>query len=359
MKKPIGTIPNPSAINLWSPSSYNLLSRCPLSLAYDHDEGARSKYRRSSTFTALGSIAHELTERVSRHDFDLVPLDELKIELGNAWDEKTAKEFDSLIEQWSPAVPPQPRDWPFYATVKAKTLTRLKNDVINYRERLENGAAANAALVEIEMKDNSLGLAGRADRIERHGEKVSIVDLKSGANVDGISDDNRRQLLLYAHLYRKVHGVTPESIVVMNSGGKRFEERIEPTAIDAVINTFKTTTTEFNTAVGAGKNLIELATPSEQSCRWCSYRVTCPRYWSAIEVDWNVNDLAGTIISKQGDVALTIEIFYPEHRRGEFCQVLTTTVVECVEGDFLTITDAFFEGDVLRCRWNSRFEVSQ
>jgi hypothetical protein len=42
---------------------------------------------------------------------------------------------------------------------------------------------------------------------------------------------------------------------------------------------------------------------------------------------------------------------------GEVCQVLAADAVECEEGDVVAITDAFFEGDVLRCRWNSLFAV--
>ena len=357
MSAGVGVTPQPESVATWSPSSYNTLSRCALSLAFDRDSSLRSRYRRGSTFTATGKVAHALTERIGTHEFDAVPIDDLKVALSAAWEEGAAKEFEDLCTSWAPSSPPSPRDWPFYATTKARTLVRLRGDMVRYREWAAHGDGGNAALVENEMRDDSINLAGRADRIERKDDRIVVVDLKAGAEVDSISEDNRRQLMLYAHLYRTEHGVIPDSIVVMNASGSRFEEAIDPASVDQVIKEFTNATTAFNKAVHTGKDLSLLATPSQQSCRWCTYRVVCAQYWDAVEPEWNDSDAAGVVLSRQGESAISIELVAPEHRRGKVCQVVAATALECSAGDVVTITDAYFEGDVLRCRWNSRFGV--
>ena len=342
---------------MWSPSTFSLLSQCPLALAFDRDVSIRTRYRRGSTFTAIGNVAHTLTEQIASHKFDSVPLSELKAALSAAWNEAASKEFEKLCISWAPATPPPPRDWPFQAKTKARTLLRLKADAMRYREWADHGGVGNPALVENEMRDDSISLAGRADRIERHDNRVAVVDLKTGAEVDRITDDNRRQLMLYAHLYRTEHGVTPNLIVVMNASGDRFEEEIDDSGLDQIKKIFVKSTTDFNIAANANKDFTLSATPSEETCRWCTYRVVCPNYWATIQPEWNVTDAAGTVLSKQGDSAFTLELLSPDHRLGEVCQVLAADAVECEEGDVIAITDAFFDGDVLRCRWNSRFSV--
>ena len=357
MSSGIGAAPRPEPVATWSPSTYNVLSRCPLSFAFERDGDFRSRYRRGSTFTAIGNVAHALSERIASHEFDAVQLDDLKTALSVAWEEEAAKELEDLRTSWAPALPPSSRDWPFYATNKAKTLVRLRGDMARYREWAAHGGGGTGALVENEMRDASINLVGRADRIERRDDHVAVIDLKTGVEVDSISDENRQQLMLYAHLYRTEHGALPDSIVVMNASGTRFEEPIDHDGLDQVISEFKEVTAKFNDAASLGNDLTPFATPSAKSCRWCSYRVVCARYWDAIQPDWNDTDAAGVVRSKQGESAITLELVAPEHRRGSTCQVVSATGLVCSEGDVVTITDGYFEGDVLRCRWNSRFGV--
>jgi hypothetical protein len=165
--------------------------------------------RKSNTFAALGTIAHELTELIWKQGLNDIPIDDLKLVLEQKWDEYAQSSYKKLCDEWDGRDVPPPKDWPYYSMTRARTIRRLVNEVTEHRSNANVSRNAPGPLIETELVDESLRLKGIPDRVTFRDDGFYVFDIKTGHAVDEISAPYRRQLLLYAHLVKNHTGLEP------------------------------------------------------------------------------------------------------------------------------------------------------
>ncbi len=278
-----------------SPTAATALSQCFLKVAYSRDPRFRPLLRLTER-TALGVAAHRLTERCWRGEYDAgcgVPVD---VWLRAAWQTVVADLHESLRTAWRPAEPPPPREWPGYALTRARLLARLVPVALQHARTPRPARTAGRAVsegtpplpwVERRLKDESRRLVGAPDLVEDRNGSVVLVDLKSGTAQNTVSEAQRRQLLLYAHLVRESGLPLPRRAVVLDAAGREEEVAVTPADVAASVEEVMRLRAAYNaslrTATAEG-----LAAPGPDACRGCPYRAACGPFLSAWTEEWNV-----------------------------------------------------------------------
>lgn len=289
-----------------SPTAAMALSQCFLKVAYSRDPHYRP-LRRLTHRTALGIAAHRLTERCNRGEYDAdcgVPVD---VWLRAAWQSVVADLHELLREDWHPADPPPPRAWPGYALTRACLLTRLAPVALKQarpgRPARSEGRTAFEGTpplpwVERRLKDESRGLVGRPDLVEERNGSVVVVELKSGTGQITVSEEQRRQLLLYAHLVRTSGLPLPQRAVVLDAAGREHELIVTPAEVAAAVERLVHLRTAYNTAL-RGATARELAAPGPDACCRCPYRAACGPFLASWSEEWNVGrGVWGTLLGQ-------------------------------------------------------------
>lgn len=286
--------PHPAEITGISPSLANQLLSCPLSVAFSRDP-EHNRWRRPSTYTALGNVAHALTEAAfKRKDWPSDPT-AARAELSRLWDAEVANQAAKLATAWAPASPPPPDEWPGYSMTRARTVRRAVRQVTQQGDQRPAAATRPPGTgIEIELRDDATGLFGRADRIEFKGGSTRVVDLKTGLRQDAPTAEQRRQLLLYAVLVHRTTGAWPSAIAVEDAAGAQYIEQLDPAEASSALGEVLAAVAAFN-AAARDLDLISTATPDADRCRWCPHRVVCAPYWSALKPDWDHRAVLGFV----------------------------------------------------------------
>ena len=307
--------PHPALITELSPSLANQLMACQLRVAFSRDPD-QSAWSRPSTYAALGLAAHAVTEAAFKRRGWPNDAGGVRAQIEELWEAKVERGAANLAVAWAPAVPPSPPDWPGYALTRARTIRRATKLLTTPpSERPKRGGGTG---VEVELRDPRSGLVGRADRIERDGSSTRVVDLKTGLNQDEPTEDQRRQLLMYAILVHRTTGEWPSSIAVEDASGFQHVLPLDPAVAESSLRQVESAVTSFNQRAAA-EELVASADPTPDRCRWCPYRVLCQPFWEALTSDWGQAAVLGAIheagASESGAfVALVVES--PADRRG-------------------------------------------
>jgi hypothetical protein len=128
---------------------------------------------------------------------------------------------------------------------------------------------------------------GRADRVERSGSGVELVDLKSGWTLPAeLQPSHRRQLLFYAYLWHAQSGEWPQRVSIQRLDGTRLSFDVDPAEADDLVSDLLRRRDGFNRAAEDGSPPDSLAAPSAATCRHCDYRVVCRSFFRAIDDSW-------------------------------------------------------------------------
>jgi CRISPR/Cas system-associated exonuclease Cas4 (RecB family) len=147
--------------------------------------------------------------------------------------------------------------------------------------------------VEAELSDPGSILWGRVDRIDRIGSTTRVVDLKTGLKQGQPTEDQKRQLLLYAVLVERTRGEWPAEIAIENASGEQMASPLDPAEAEAALAEVLAAADDFNRRIDESGAFD--ARPSAETCRWCAYRVVCDSYWSAVRVDWEHRSFLGEV----------------------------------------------------------------
>lgn len=351
--------PDPREVDRISPSALNRLLECPKRLAYGRDDSTR-EWQRPTTRTALGIVAHGLTEAVARGDGRLAGED-LTGWLQATWEDLVAKQVVQLQSAWpGRQVPPAP-SWPGYAVTKVRLIRGLARRVPWQATPAQRPAGQPAAMaggepplpwVERRLEDVGSRLFGTPDRVEEVNGRLRVVDLKSGVGQHAVKDSQLRQLLVYASLVRSRLGRLPDDVVVLDIKGQEQAIAVDASAVDAVISMSAAAVDGFNNSLASAPGAE--ARPAPQTCRWCEFRVVCGDYWVARGSDWpTANDVAGVVVSITNPYVELRSIDGSGDRR----LVLTGSEQPAV-GDAVLAVDVEPAGfETCRTRWNSRVRV--
>lgn len=306
--------PAPTPIGEFSPSLANQLLSCQLRVGFSRDP-RYSEWKRPSTHAALGLIAHAVTEAAFRmHDWPQDP-SARRQRLENLWAQETQGQSARIAKAWAPATPPPAEDWPAYALTRIRTIRRAEKQVEN---ATPGRVKTTRGRVEVRLRDESSKLFGRADRIEHVGQATRVIDLKTGLHQAEPSEEQRRQLLLYAVLIHRVEGQWPISIDVEDASGNTYSQPLVPEEAEAALAEAIAAVDSFNQAV-AESRLLAVAEPGPDRCRWCDFRVMCAPFWKALRTDWGQRAAAGSIVGRGDSPAspyVTIELDYPRDLAG-------------------------------------------
>lgn len=265
-----------------SPSLGEDLRTCGLRVAFRVDPRFDG-LRKLGLAAALGLVSHELTEAVTRGQFNEVPLPELDRALAAEWDRRLAEKATQLAEQWPLGFIPPPERWPGYQLTRVRLLRQLSEQA--HRPRAPG--KGSWAKPEVWLEAPGLALVGRVDRIERSGKDVELIDLKSGWAVeDEIRPAHRRQLLIYAYLWQAVSGNWPTKVSVQRLNGLRTTLCVDPQEAVEVATELLGRLQDYNTEVAAGTPPQELAAPSAEACTNCDYRPACLPFLRALDQRW-------------------------------------------------------------------------
>jgi hypothetical protein len=220
--------------------------------------------------------------------------------------------------------------------------------------------ARSAKLVEKEIKDPKTGLLGTPDWVQQDGGTTRLLDFKTGLRQSTPTDEQRRQLLLYAHLVRVKIGKLPDVCAVVDGAGVEHPVDVNEVDVNETLSFAVAAVADYNRHA-ANNALDELAKPSDTACRWCPFRPVCLRYFEARQPDWmgSKGDLHGEVT--EVDTAaerLTIEASYPAGLSGSRIRVTGVSQASDIRpGLACSIVDTdLLGGPTSQCmRWDSRF----
>lgn len=262
---------------------------CQLRVAFARDPDYRT-FQRPSTYSSLGTAAHAVTEAAFLQKGWPSDPTTLRSQLEDLWEREIEQSAGALAKAWAPAEPPPPPEWPGYALTRARIIRRSMKLLSTVR--VAGPESSNLRGVEVELRDPDSGMFGRADRIESDGESTRIVDLKTGLNQDIPTEDQERQLHLYAVLVHRRTGSWPRSIAIEDASGSQSVLPLDQSRAEETVREVGLAVDSFNSAVETD-GVLAMADPSPDHCRWCPYRVICQPFWQALSSGWNQRSALG------------------------------------------------------------------
>jgi len=351
--------PDPSEVDKISPSALNRLLECPKKLAYGRD-GRTKGWQRPTTRTALGIVAHGLTEAAERTDGSLADRDRAEW-LRAIWDDLVAKQVAQLQKAWPGRQIPPAHSWPGYAVTKVRLTRSLARRARGQAPTAQKpvgqpvsvtGTQPPLPWVERRLEDAGRRLFGTPDRVEEVNGRLRVVDLKSGVGQDDVSDSQLRQLLVYAWLVKSSLGRLPDDVVVLDTKGQEKVHVVEASAVDAVVTMTAAAVDRFNDSLQSAAGAEAL--PAPETCRWCEFRVICGDYWAARASNWPTSkDIAGVVVGITTPYVELQLLDSQEHQR-----LVLTGLEQPSMGDVVVAVDVELAGfETSRTRWNSRLRV--
>jgi RecB family exonuclease len=296
-------------IQVISPSQLGVLRRCRLAAYLAASRSRGHGPSPSNPRARLGTAAHEVLEWAAKNAPALTTSADPEPEIRAAWGRAISKQelLASQVQQEATAGPVS--SWPRFA--------QTQEDVAVEADRLIeelSGVPADCVIAEHEFVGVSAPLRGKVDLVLLDTEqRATIVDHKT-ASVDDVDVQPggrfRTQLLIYAALCRDA-GYPPHRAEIRSIGRRRVAIDIDDETIDDAVSEAVDELERFNAEV-LTHSPIDLASPSEDACRWCEHLVQCPAVWANSAPDLGgLRAVEGTVVSiessKVGRVALVLD----------------------------------------------------
>jgi len=267
---------DPVPLNRISFSAWKSMSDCMTKYAFARDPQTR-KWNTGSTAASLGTAVHSLIEQAWNGKFDGLDSVAQKSSLEDQWALLVSAQYDELMRTPRLADIPQPFSWPGFFEKKILAFQSAQN--IASRSATDSTVTVERS-VEIEFKPSEVPIIGVIDRLDVRGGSVSIVDLKTSEpdRVLGPRESYVEQLLFYSFAWWKETGTWPTDLRVEYQDGSQHEVTLDKNrATDLVADAVAKLRVFNSTPKGEFENM---ATPSEEACRWCSFRGACDSYLS-------------------------------------------------------------------------------
>jgi CRISPR/Cas system-associated exonuclease Cas4 (RecB family) len=308
--------PKPAPLASIAPTLANTLLACEKKAAFQLDPSTAS-LSRPNTRTALGSAAHALIEAVLRGEAP--PAGAREAWLEEKWAEVLDSEAQKLAAAWGDRIVPPTERWPGLIATRRRLIKRLNTLATatteagesHRRERREG--IPPLPWIERWVEDPKTGLAGKVDLVEEAHGQVRVIDHKTGVHQDEITATQRRQLLIYAHLASIDLGRPVDEAVVLDAKGNEASFSIEPAEVKDAVSEVVAARERFEAARETGSFI---ASPSAESCRFCSFRIICLDYWCARDShgavgEWPPSDIRGS--ATQHEVGNVVTLWSGDH----------------------------------------------
>jgi hypothetical protein len=275
-----------------SPTLAEAMRQCALDAGLARTPGS-SAFVLGNPKAWLGTVYHDVLEKIAQVDLHQesieAAVDRIWSQAIMAMDQRRASH--GLDRRYGP-----PQTWPGYHAARASVLLRARELVAGLPHAPPSGAvAASGGVQEIirEHKFSAFGgrLVGTPDVI-RNGE---IIDYKSGrihefddglqANV--VKAAYVRQLCIYGYLVNENLGFWPQRGILLPLIGAGVEVDLVPEDCVHEASEAVALLAEYNEKASNAEPVGQLASPSTENCRWCSYKVLCPAFWQTAVPEWS------------------------------------------------------------------------
>jgi hypothetical protein len=185
--------------------------------------------------------------------------------------------------------------WKGYYLVLETLRIRVRELTENINRQYDRSAGynkENISTVSREKEFNALAgkLRGRIDLVQ--GDE--IIDYKTGTLFDNDTGDSPpslkaayvRQLRIYAYLVHSATGKWPRRGLLFPLAGQPVIVGIEPTQCETEAAEAVELLERYNSSVATAEEAIDLASPSSEACRWCSFKAICPAFWMNVNEGW-------------------------------------------------------------------------
>lgn len=122
------------------------------------------------------------------------------------------------------------------------------------------------------------------DEIREYKSGSIVEDLPDGSN--RVKEGYVRQLRLYGHLVKENTGVCPSKGKLLPMQGNPVQIRLTAEECEAEAQAAIDLLDRLNAAILTINSIEQLASPSEESCSWCSHKTHCQAFWSTVTEDW-------------------------------------------------------------------------
>ena len=244
-------------------------------------------------YAKLGSISHAVLEAATKG----VANDRTSLEA--LWNDVTKKVQDEMLQSQVEEHLVPLEIYAFNYEVKKILCFKMAEQII---EKSGSGACRDMGIEQwFESADGKI--AGKVDLILTHDDGIEIVDYKTGnifnSQYGGIKDEYEVQMKLYAGLYHEVKDDWPVKLSLIGIDGKKYYVSFNKKECEALINQARKVVDETNELIDAGLISEDFANPSPSTCKYCSYRPACKKYWLSRESSkkWPC-DVIGEVIEK-------------------------------------------------------------
>lgn len=215
-----------------------------------------------------------------------------------------------------------PQSWPGYYVARASVILRAQ-EIIGSRRATQPTplSSSDTTIRERKFVACSGKLVGRPDVIRNK----EIIDYKTGGIIEHDDDSQGkavrtsyvRQLRIYGYLVRKILGWWPERGILVPMVGPGVEIELEPEDCEREAAEAVELLNIYNDTIASDTDLINLARPSANTCKWCSYKIICSSFWTQASPGWSASldgiavegRVTGTqIIHGGAAIAITVKI---------------------------------------------------
>jgi len=157
--------------------------------------------------------------------------------------------------------------------------------VKNMMNNQKNGKKTSYYESEKWLETDDGKIVGRIDLIKKKGNNIEITDFKTGRITNKETGDStpkkeyKLQMRMYAALYFNQYNVWPNKLTLEGSNKQHYEVRFNPDECIQIIERAKNELDAINVLIKKGKKPDYFSQPSEESCRFCTYRPACEKYW--------------------------------------------------------------------------------
>ncbi|MCM3195815.1 PD-(D/E)XK nuclease family protein [Priestia megaterium] len=284
-------LPEAKKINCITPTSYETFKTCYLRGIIESNINFK-KFIYFHPKTILGIVSHEIISDIYSNNLNEV--------LGNDFNSivNTIKEiFKNKCQFYANQSKENPfilksndvENWPGY-NMRLTRLIRFIQKNVNTNGKKQQ-TLKNKGGIEKTYEVFNGKLKGKPDRIRKSNDhEIIIEDYKTGQILEAgsLKPHIRRQMLLYSFICQEAFKVSKIRSIVIPLFGQPYEEEVDLLEAKSIANDAITILNDVNRQieeVNSGlKSLLDLATPSKNACRYCSFKFVCGRFWGNHEL---------------------------------------------------------------------------
>jgi PD-(D/E)XK nuclease superfamily protein len=290
--------PKPAQLSKLSPSIYEALRVCRAKAAWlaFGERGALP----GNSFAMLGLCFHKVAAAAQKGQLR-APNGNVMAAARQMFDAEADRRYAEAHKALKAKYSAKER-LPFYyarreaAAVLARTIC---DDAV---EAAPSAHRTPARLIEKSLQSKDGLLYGRPDLLNIGSGEV--VDYKTrreaSSETEVITEQERRQLHLYAHLAAESGWPIQRGVILLASGTK-LEMEIDVHEAKREAQQARKELAAYNSALSKNTTFTDLANPSAENCRRCQCMVVCEPFWQKAEPDWREK----TGIQVQGHLADT------------------------------------------------------